>query len=153
MQKADLGSSLVLLIVGACVCYKSLSLGLGPLGTPGPGFLPFLAGLCLVCLSLAILLLAAVKMTPASRAAKFWPGPKKLKVVSLVFLSLVVYNLLWTRLGFTLTTFLLMGFLFRFVGARRWGVTILGATASSVLAYLLFQTFLQSQLPTGFIGF
>jgi hypothetical protein len=56
-------------------------------------------------------------------------------------------------LGFTLTTFLLMGFLFRIVGARGWGATILGAGISSFLAYLLFQTFLQSQLPTGFIGF
>ena len=152
MQKADLGSASVLLLLGASVCYKSLSLGLGPLGTPGPGFLPFLAGLCLASLSLVILLLAVVRRTPAS-AAKFWPDPKKLKVVFLVLLSLGAYNLLWTRLGFTLTTFLLLGFLFRIVGARGWGATILGAAVSSSLAYLLFQTFLQSQLPTGFIGF
>ena len=153
MQKADLGSGSVLLLLGASVCYKSLSLGLGPSGSPGPGFLPFLAGLCLASLSLAILLLAVVKKTPASPTGKFWPGLKKLKVVSVVFLSLVAYNLLWTKLGFTLTTFLLMGFLFRIVGARGWGATILGAGISSFLAYLLFQTFLQSQLPTGFIGF
>ena len=153
MQKADLGSGSVLLLLGASVCYKSLSLGLGPLGSPGPGFLPFLAGLCLAFLSLGILLFAVVKIMPASPAAKFWPNSKKMKVVSLVFLSLVAYNLLWTKLGFTISTFLFIGFLFRIVGARRWWVTIVGAGLSSLLAYLLFQTFLKSQLPIGFIGF
>jgi hypothetical protein len=153
MKKADLGSGSVFLLLGAAVCYKSWSLGLGSLGSPGLGFLPFLAGLCLVFLSLGILLFAVVKITPASPTPKFWPRSKEIKVVSLVFLSLVAYNLLWTKLGFTITTFLFIGFLFRVVGTRRWWVTIVGAGLSSFLAYLLFQTFLKSQLPTGFIGF
>ncbi len=154
MRKYDLWSSLVLFLLGTAIGYSSLKLGLGTWAAPGPGFLPFGAGVGLSLLSVGIFFLAVFnRETEPARPEKFFPQPDSQKVVTLVFLSLIVYNFLWMGLGFSLTTFLFLAFLFRLVGKRNWWVTILGSAITSFLAYALFQLFLQSQLPTGVIGF
>jgi len=153
MCKEDLGSSSVLFLLGAAVAYGSRGLGLGTWAAPGPGFLPFLAGLGLALFATGIFALAIIKKEEVPAAEKFWPRPDSGKMVLSVFISLVVYDLLWTRLGFSLTTFLLLLFLFRSVGKRTWSATLVGAMIASLTSYFLFQVFLKSQLPTGFIGF
>ena len=153
MRKDDLGSSLVLFLLGAAIAYGSLKLGLGTWAAPGPGFLPFWAGLGLSLIAIGIFALAVIKREGVPAAEKFWPRPDSGKIVLSVLISLIVYDLLWTRLGFSLTTFLLLVFLFRFVGKRAWSVTLGGAVMTSATSYFLFQVFLKSQLPAGFIGF
>ena len=154
MRQSDLWSSLILLLLGAAISYESLNLGIGIWTVPGPGFSPFGAGLSLACVAIGIFISAIVKGGKApDRPEKFWPRPESRKVVFLVFMSLIVYNIIWTKLGFSLTTFLFVGFLFVIVGKRRWWVVITGAVLTSFIAYLIFQYFLQSQLPTGIVGF
>ncbi len=155
MRKYDIWSGLFLLALGAVLCKGSLELGLGTWTVPGPGFLPFGAGLLLVAFSTGILVLAAARKEKSNdlMPQKIWRSPENRRAVLLLLASLILYNLLWTQLGFSLTTFLFMGFLFRFVGKRRWWVTITGAVLTSLTAYLLFQVLLRSQLPTGVIGY
>lgn len=154
MRKDDLWSSLVLFLLGAAIAYGSLKLGLGTWAAPGPGFLPFWAGLGLSFISMGIFVLVVIKKKAIPAAAeKFWSRPDSGKIVLSVLISLVVYDLLWTRLGFSLTTFFWLVFLFRFIGKRKWSVTLVGAVITSATSYFLFQVFLKSQLPTGFIGF
>ncbi len=153
MRKGDLGSSSVLFLLGAAIVYGSWGLGLGTWASPGPGFLPFLAGLGLSLIATGIFALAVIQKEEVPAAEKFWPRLDSGKIVLSVFISLIVYDLLWTRLGFSLTTFLLLLFLFRFVGKRKWSVTLVGAMMTSLTSYFLFQVFLKSQLPTGFVGF
>lgn len=154
MRKYDIWSGLLLLALGAVLCKGSLDLGLGTWTVPGPGFLPFGAGLLLVAFSSGIIVLAlARKEDTAPAPEKIWGRPGSRKLVLLLLAPLILYNLLWTRLGFSPATFLFMRFLFRFVGKRRWRVTVTGAVLTSLSAYLLFQVFLKSQLPTGVIGF
>ncbi len=154
MQKNDIWTSLVLLLLAAVICYESLHLGLGTWRIPGPGFLPFWAGLFLISLSISIFILALVKHDKASQGPqKFWPRSDSFKIVSLVLISLIIYNLIWTTLGFSLSTLLFLVFLFRVVGKRRWGVVIAGSVLTSFAAYMLFEVFLKSQLPTGIVGF
>ena len=153
MEKFDFLGSIVLLIFGLVICFESLHLGLGTWMVPGAGFLPFSAGLSLALLSLAISVLAIVRKKEIPYAAvKYSERPNSGKIVSIVFVSLIVYNILWTILGFSLTTFLFLGFLF-WVGKRNWSFTIIGAAIISLLTYILFQLFLDAQLPTGIIGF
>ncbi len=66
---------------------------------------------------------------------------------------MIIFNLLWTQVGFFIATFLFIGFLFRVVGERSWRVTLGGAALTSFLAYLFFNTLLQSHLPVGLFGF
>ena len=154
MRKYDLWSSLVLFLLGTAIAYSSLKLGLGTWATPGPGFLPFWAGLGLSLISIGIFVLAMIKAEAVPAAVeKFWSRPDSRKIVLAVLISLIVYDLLWTRLGFSLTTFFWLLFLFHFVGKRKWSFTLAGAAITSAMSYFLFQVFLKSQLPAGFIGF
>jgi succinate dehydrogenase hydrophobic anchor subunit len=154
MRKGDIWGSVLLLAIGSAVCYGSARLGVGSWTVPGPGFLPFGAGLVLTLLSLAVLILTLTRKEAALRqTTQFWSQPDSYKTLLLLLVSLVAYNIIWVRLGYTLTTVLYMGFLFRFVGKRSWGVSVGGAAVTSVLTYALFQLFLQAQLPTGILGF
>ena len=152
MWKYDFWSSIILGLLGAVICYASLGLGLGTWMAPGPGFMAFGAGLLLMVLS-AFIGVLSILGRKGSPPEKFWPRADGPKIVLPVFLSLLAYNLLWTRLGFTLTTVLFMGFLLRAVGKRRWWVVLTGSGFTSLAAYFLFQRFLKSQLPAGILGF
>jgi putative tricarboxylic transport membrane protein len=154
MRKYDLWSSLALFLLGAVICYESLHLGLGTWRIPGPGFLPFWTGIFLVSLSISIFILALIKGEGTSPGpGKFFPRADSCKIVCLVLISLIIYNLIWTTVGFSLSTLLFLGFLFRVVGKRRWRVVISGAVLTSFAAYMLFEVLLKSQLPTGILGF
>jgi hypothetical protein len=65
----------------------------------------------------------------------------------------VAYFLLLEYLGFVVVSFLLMLFLFLWVGRQRWFVAFLSAAACIGLAYLLFDVLLKSNLPRGVFGF
>lgn len=154
MWKYDFWSSSFLLLLGIVICYESLPLGLGTWKVPGPGFLPFGAGFILSLLSASILGLAYVKKkrTPVP-TEKFWLRRDSPKTVTIILASLIVFNLTWTRLGFTVTTLLFMGFLLRVVGKRKWWIVLTGMGATSTVAYFLFAQLLKCQLPKGILGF
>jgi hypothetical protein len=154
MWKYDFWSSLLLLLLGIAVCYESLPLGLGTWKVPGPGFLPLAAGLMLCILAVSIFTAAYItKQKGTVPTEKFWLRPDSPKIVLLILASLIVFNLVWTRLGFTVTTLLFMGFLLRVVGKRRWWVVVTGMGFTSAVAYFLFDQLLKCQLPKGILGF
>ena len=67
--------------------------------------------------------------------------------------ALVVYALVLNRLGFIITTALLVAFLLRAIIPQKWSVVISGAVLTPLFTYLIFQVCLQTQLPRGFFGF
>jgi putative tricarboxylic transport membrane protein len=127
------------------------SVEIGTWNEPGPGFLPFWGGIILAGMSLALLLRTFWGKLPAI-SASFFPRPDSWKRVSATFLALIAYNLLLTHLGFTLVTFLFIGFLVRFIFPQSWSRTLVVAVLGAVAARLLFVNFLETQLPKGFLG-
>jgi uncharacterized membrane protein len=80
-----------------------------------------------------------------------WAGiafKRVLPVLSVLF----IYAYLLTPLGFIPATILLLVFLFKAVEPQRWSWAILGAVASTLAAYCVFQLWLQCQLPPGLLG-
>jgi putative tricarboxylic transport membrane protein len=119
---------------------------------PGPGFLPFWSGLTLAAMSIALLLDSYAKKAWPERPP-FFRQRDSWKRVLLTFSALIAYNLLLTTLGFTLMTFLFIGFLVKFIFPQRWRRTLIVAVLGSIGARLLFVNFLETQLPKGFLGF
>jgi len=64
-----------------------------------------------------------------------------------------VFNLVFDYLGFALTTFLFVGFLVKFIFPQSWTRTLIVALSAAIIARLLFINFLETQLPTGILGF
>jgi putative tricarboxylic transport membrane protein len=119
---------------------------------PGPGFLPFWAGMTLIVMSIALFLASYAKKAWPQRPS-FFPQPDSWKRVVATFLSLIAYNFLLTPLGFTVATFLFLGFLVKFIFPQSWRRALVVAALGSVGARLLFISFLETQLPKGVIGF
>lgn len=70
---------------------------------------------------------------------------------TLCFLSLLIYTLLLNQLGFLLTTFLLLVYLFTVGRSQRKIMALPMALGTVAIAYLIFDLLLQCQLPRGIL--
>ena len=150
MKSKDIISSLFWMIVGAGICYGGVDLELGTLHDPGSGFIFFWVGLIMVGLSLSIFIRALKEKGKAGEMRLIWSAVQWKKIVS-VLVALFLYGYFFQTLGFILSAALLLVFLFKAVEPQRWSVAILGAVVSSLVAYVVFQVWLGSQLPKGLL--
>jgi putative tricarboxylic transport membrane protein len=150
MKNRDLFSSLFWMVIGAGVSYGGYDLELGTLHDPGSGFIFFWVGLIMVGLSLSIFIRALKEKGKAGEMRLIWSEVQWKKIVS-VLVALFLYGYFFQTLGFILSAALLLVFLFKAVEPQRWSVAILGAVVSSLVAYVVFQVWLGSQLPKGLL--
>ena len=153
MKHRDLYSSLVFLALGIAVCIAASGIGIGQAGEPGPGFLPFSAGLLLSGLSIALLSMAVRAGERGGLSFKLGQNIRKGQRIIMTLLSLVLYLASMNLLGFLLSTFLFMLAMIRFVGRQEWRTSLITAVLVSGTSYFLFNVFLEIQLPEGFFGF
>jgi len=142
----DQASALFWLAVAILVAVQSVTLKLGTLTQPGPGFFPFWSAIVLGVLSVVLLVGSRRRRAPApASATRSWTP-------AIVAGGLLAYVLLLERLGFVTVTFLFLLFLFRLV-RKGWLVSGLAAVVGTGACYGLFQLWLKSQLPRGPLGF
>lgn len=152
MGRADQFSSLFWLVLGLVVIILSYRLGLGTLTSPGPGFLPFWCALILSVLSLGVLFhrLLIPSGGEPQRIRELWGGVRWLRGV-LVVLALLGYTLVFSNLGYLLSTLALLLFLFKTIEPQRWTVAIGGAVLASLISFVVFALWLDVQLPRGIL--
>lgn len=151
MKNPDRFSSLVFFALGMMTALWSLKYGFGSLSEPGVGFITFFAGAILALLA-ALLFFSSLreKTTPAGLRA-LWAGLDVKKVIYVLGL-LVAYTVLLRTAGFLLCTFILLFLLFRVKGSYGiWTTLGIGFFVTDV-SYLVFQVWLQVQLPRGILG-
>jgi len=136
--------------VGAFFALYACTIEIGAWNEPGPGFLPFWGGIILVMMSLSLLAITWKRVGLASPS--FFPESDSWKRVTATFVALIAYNLVFDVLGFTLATFLFIGFLVKFIFPQSWLRSFIVAASAALIAKLLFVNFLQTQLPKGFLG-
>jgi putative tricarboxylic transport membrane protein len=151
VKKKDILSSLFWMAVGFGVCYGGYDLELGTLHDPGSGFMFFWVGVIVIGLSLAVLV-KAIRMKADQKEIRPLRGEIRWKKILSVLAALVLYAYVFTYLGFILSTVLLLLFLFKAVEPQKWSWAVLGAVISTLTAYGVFQLWLGSQLPRGFLG-
>lgn len=151
MNRTDIASGLFWLLIGLGVAYAGWDLELGVLSDPGSGFILFWVGLIMAALSLAVIVNGAWARGAAGTAGAAWRDVRWPKV-GWVLVALAAYGWVLPRLGFILTTTLVMVFLFKVVEPQRWWIAIGGAVASALIAYLVFRVWLGAQLPDGLFG-
>ncbi len=143
----DRVSGLLWLAVALFAAVQGLSLKLGSLQRPGPGFFPFWGGVALGLLSIVLI----VRSRRPDVAAGARPRPDTAKPVVAVG-AVLGYLLLLELLGFVAVTFLFLLLLFR-LEQRGWAVSAATAVAGALASYAMFQLWLKTQLPTGPLGF
>lgn len=137
------------ILLSALICLGSVKMGIGKLNEPGPGLMPFGAGIFLGILSLANLF--------SKRSATLGDeiGYKGIQWgrLALVMVSLIAYTVLLPMLGYLATTFLVMLFLYKNTEPQRWRIALLGALLSTLFSYLLFAVALKTYFPEGILSF
>ena len=153
MKKTYLFNDLVWMGFAAVVCYGGLKLGFGSFQQPHAGFMPVLAGLVLGLLALFDLVSGLVnRWKDEKEDREVWADIHWGKIL-LTLAVLSVYTALFTTVGFTLSTILLLLFLFRVMEPKPWWVVLISSVVCTVLFYIGFKIGLESQLPRGFLGF
>lgn len=136
---------LVLLGWALFMAWSARSLKLGAPGHPGPGFFPFWMALALIGVALVIL-------ARELRAAPAPPPTWRWTRVAPAALALVAVAPALGLLGFVSASALFLLALFRAMGTG-WRGAVLLAVALAVAAYVVFDVWLQIQLPRGPLGF
>jgi putative tricarboxylic transport membrane protein len=151
--KAERVGSLFWLIIGLLSIYGSFQLGVGTLREPGSGFLALLAGGFISLMALIIFFQAFFRgrgfQAPLST---LWQGTRWPRAIAITLLTLG-YILALEKLGFLLTSFLLLFIILKGVEKLSWGKAILLPVLTLAISHLLFNVFLKATLPKGIFGF
>jgi putative tricarboxylic transport membrane protein len=142
-------SALFWVAVGIMACYGATRLGLGSVAEPGAGFIFFWSGLILVILSFIVL---ADSVRSSEDTVQEMREMKWTKI-ALVLLSLLLYAFFLERLGFVLTTFVLLSFLLGWIERTNWVRSLEVASAAALASYAIFELWLKIRLPKGIFGF
>ncbi len=141
-------------VLGACaaaVLAPSWKLGFGEKGELGPGFLPFVAGLCIMVTSAVLIVFNLLKKSKDS------PPAEKEKVESkewLRVLGMMINFALWPILvvwiGYILTTFLVSLGIAKSIGYEGWKRPVLLSLSTAFGLWLIFGFLFHLDLPAGF---
>jgi putative tricarboxylic transport membrane protein len=156
IQEAEVESYDVMFFIfwiglGLFVMLFSHKYGLGGFHNPGPGLMPFLLGLLLLLISFYLLIRSLFKKLKGDTVVEVRrdeEGQISIRKVSLVLASLFTYALLLERLGYMITTLLIMIFLFWIIGVKRWRSILFAAGLTVLVSYFLF-TYLGLRFPLG----
>ena len=146
---AGTAGALFWVAVGMLLCYGATRLGLGSITEPGAGFIFFWSGLLLVLLSLIVLTDSVRKGEDLVEEM----GKMNWAKIALVLFSLLLYAFFLERLGFALTTFVLLSFLLGWIQGTNWGRSLLVASGAPLACFAIFELWLKIRLPKGIFGF
>ena len=146
MITTDRWTGLFFILFSLYVCVESWRLGIGGFFRPGAGFFSFYSGALLGVLSVILGFLACREKV---EKAEPWTDLGNTVAVSLALLG---FALLFTWLGFVVTTFLFIFFLLRAVERRGWLFAAGAALFITAAFYLVFGLWLKAQLPAGILG-
>jgi len=150
MRKADVICALMLLAIGAVVCYDASRQGVFGWGASGPepGMYPFLLGLGTILCSVIIVGQAFLRSRRAQEDTPFMPLGA-LKPVLCVAIPAALMVFLTEFIGLYLAAGLYLAVYMRWIGRHRW----ISVAAVSILlplaGYVLFDRWFQVPLPEG----
>ena len=145
-------SGLFSLAVSILVCALSMGVKIGTFQIPGPGFLPFWSGVFLGTFSIVLIVKSFLRKKDEGEIIDLWKGVEWIKAV-LVLASLFAYAILLTKVGYLITTFGLMAFLFGLIEKTKLWIRVMSAFVAALVTYIIFHVWLDVQLPKGIFGF
>lgn len=147
MKKYERITGLLFILIGVAVIFYSITtLGLGSIKHPGPGFFPFICGLCLVVFSTIWLL--ATRKEKDEETKPFWGKGEWIRPLMAVLIT-SLYGALMDTLGYILVTLLFLVIWQVMIEREKWLKTAIIAVVGTIVMYILFQYLLAVPLPEG----
>ena len=152
MNLRDHLSGFFWLAISIFVCVESYQVSLGTFHSPGPGFLPFWAGVVLGTFSIILIVTTFLNKRGKGKLIAMWKGVGWKKVI-LVLFSLFLYIILLPRIGYMIATFGLMIFMSGVIKRSKLWIEVVIPLITVLASYFIFNTWLGIQLPKGIFGF
>jgi hypothetical protein len=140
--------------LGVFVCFLGWRIKIGTFHGPGPGFFALIAGLALIVIGTLMLSAKRTKGAGAGKGSTEQTGliarffkPRLISTMAV----LVGYGVFLSSLGYILCTFFVMTALFFDWGKNRLLTACTASAATTVVTYLVFETWLRTQLPRGIL--
>ena len=150
MNRKHVISGVFWLAVSIFVAVMAIDLGLGTFSRPGSGFIFFWSSVGLGSLSVIQIIKSVLRKGGETSLMESWKSLKWGNVV-LSIVVLFLYAFILMKLGFALSTFVLMVVLFG-IGRSSYRVVIVSALITTILSLVIFRYFLEVHLPKGIIG-
>ena len=136
-------------LLGLAIMALAWKLGVGRLDEPGPGLMS--VGLGALIAAIGGVRLVGEIVTRRPSVIEPWTLSGALRVGAVVLL-LAIYIALFEKVGFIVTTFVLLAILFGAFAGLRWIWAVVLAAALAFGNYGLFKLLLGTQLPAGLFG-
>ncbi|MBM4278346.1 MAG: tripartite tricarboxylate transporter TctB family protein [Deltaproteobacteria bacterium] len=150
MKVFDQLSSIFWFVISTAVFIESIRLGIGKIQNPGVGFITLGASGILGILSFVLFIKATLTKEEKETEPLFskgrWP-----RVLFVLFI-LCVYSVVMPTLGYLLSTFILMTFLFWVLERRKIWLVFTASFLSTLISYFVFSKWLNCQFPDGLFG-
>lgn len=150
MKQKKIIFSIFLFVFAMAAILYARRLPFGSLEEPQAGFWPLVLTFILALFSLIHLVIAMKEQ--ANRGISFFAGEGDWEKIALVVAAMFAFGLIFERLGYMISVFLLMGFLLRVVEPIKWRLVITISLVSSVLTYFVLTRLLGFILPAGILG-
>jgi len=113
--------------------------------------MPFLVGLFLLLISLYALVRLLLERSDREGTSAREGNVIHFRKTGLVLLLLIAYALLLEKIGYLITAFLILVFLFRSAGSKGWRFVLIISGVTTLVTYFFF-TYLGLRFPAGFLG-
>jgi putative tricarboxylic transport membrane protein len=153
MKRDEIVVGIVIFLFGGTTALLSLKMPIGTFRMAGTGMFPLILGILLMFLSVIFVLKIFFQGKKGQIKKEPPPESSESPVQLILFLgAMVLATLFFNRLGYPLTSLLLMLALLRILGIKRWGLNILISVVTAVGSYFLFVKWLNIPMPKGWIG-
>lgn len=146
MRRSDRIQATLWALFGLYLMYEGFLLKLGTGRAPKPGFMIFWVGV--VILILSALFFLETLTAPARAPQPLWRGVRWQRGAKLAA-ALGLYVAVFQPLGFLLSTFLLLVYMFKGLEPQSWRNALLFSALTVAICYLVFGVFLELQFPPG----
>ena len=153
MSRDEIAGGIVIFIFGAITVLLSLRMPIGTFRMAGAGMFPLCLGILLMILSGIFILniFSKSKKIRVQMGASVESSSSPIQLV-LFLATMVLITLFFNLLGYPLSAFLLMAFLLRILGVKKWVINLPLSFVTAAISYFLFVQWLKIPLPKGWLG-
>jgi len=153
LKRDEIVGGITVFLFGAATSILSLRMPIGTFRTPGTGLFPFCLGITLMVLSGGFVLQHLFKREKiAEKKEPLLAIGGSARQIILFFGTMILMTSFFNRLGFPLSSFLLMLALLRILGLKKWAANLSLSLITATVCYFLFVQWLQIPLPKGWLG-
>ncbi len=150
MKKKNYLSGFFFLALAILLFFQTKGLTIWSETGPSEGFFPLALSILLGLLSAIMMILTFFQGQENTEPLKIL-GAKKAKFIYYIG-SFLVFALIFSRLGFSLTLALFMVFILKIVERQTWKMTLSVAIVSVMSSFIVFEIFFTIPLPEGILS-